>query len=248
MRTRLSTPKDFEVATNFAADVIPIINAAHAASEAAVCSAFAGTNDIALNGDTAAQVWASATSYWNQAVAAGSDWNVGWTILPRGTDPTFEAQRQLYNAQMRADFATIGVNIVSDVGADPSMGNPANVTNPILYQGDEIHPAPAGQIILTNYYAYAVMAKGSTATVTSITPNTGPMAGGTVCIVRGTEFRSGPALRLTVGGIQANEVVVIDDTTAQCTTGKSYGTGVGPVFAYTGNGSAALSGGGFTWT
>jgi hypothetical protein len=238
---------------NFSSNVVPIINAAHSAGEAAICSMLGGTNDIAVNGSTGAQTWTFATEYWNQAVAAGSNWNIAYTIMPRGTIPfdgnetRFETQRQLYNAQLLANGASVGVNFIADLGNDPSMGNPANLTNPQLWQSDQTHPAYVGELIVTSYYAAGVMSYNSTATVTSITPNSGPMEGGTAFTIKGTKFLSAPGIVAIVGGIQANEVRVIDDNTLEGVTGVAYGTGVGPIFVLTGDGAGVLLNG-WTWT
>jgi hypothetical protein len=55
-----------------------------------------------------------------------------------------------------------------------------------------------------------------TATVTSITPATGPAAGGTVVTAKGTHLSG--LKGVTVGGVAATAVTVVDSTTVKFTT------------------------------
>jgi hypothetical protein len=63
---------------------------------------------------------------------------------------------------------------------------------------------------------YAATATGSAPTVTSISPNTGPTAGGTAVTIAGTNFASGATV--TIGGAAATNVVVTNSTTITATT------------------------------
>jgi hypothetical protein len=55
------------------------------------------------------------------------------------------------------------------------------------------------------------------ATVTSVSPATGPAAGGTDITITGTNFAGATAVAL--GGVAATLVVVVDETTITCRTG-----------------------------
>ncbi len=60
-------------------------------------------------------------------------------------------------------------------------------------------------------------------TVTSVNPNTGPLAGGTVVTIRGTNFlepQAGPGsgTRVKFGALDAASVTIVDDTTLTATT------------------------------
>lgn len=54
------------------------------------------------------------------------------------------------------------------------------------------------------------------ATIDSVTPATGPAAGGTNVVIKGTNF--GGATAVTFGGTAATNVKVVDETTITCTT------------------------------
>ncbi len=56
-----------------------------------------------------------------------------------------------------------------------------------------------------------------TATVTAVTPATGPAAGGTAVVITGTKFRLGSTV--SIGGVACTSVVVVDQTTINCATG-----------------------------
>lgn len=56
-----------------------------------------------------------------------------------------------------------------------------------------------------------------TATIDTVTPATGPAAGGTPIVIKGTDFSG--ASGVTVGGVAATAFVVINNTTITCTTG-----------------------------
>ncbi len=56
-----------------------------------------------------------------------------------------------------------------------------------------------------------------TATVTAVTPATGPAAGSTAVVITGTKFRLGSTV--SIGGVACTSVVVVDQTTINCITG-----------------------------
>ena len=64
---------------------------------------------------------------------------------------------------------------------------------------------------LTNGYTYVVAP-----TVTSVSPNNGPPAGGTAVTITGTNFAAGATV--TFGGTAATNVVVVNSTTITATT------------------------------
>jgi hypothetical protein len=69
-----------------------------------------------------------------------------------------------------------------------------------------------GNATLTGGYTYVAIAP----TITTVTPTTGPMAGGTTITVTGTNFT--PTTTVTVGGISATSVVVSNATTLTALT------------------------------
>ena len=70
---------------------------------------------------------------------------------------------------------------------------------------------------LTNGYTYVVVP-----TVTSVSPNNGPPAGGTAVTITGTNFAAGATA--TFGGTAATNVVVVNSTTITATTPAGTGT------------------------
>jgi hypothetical protein len=103
-------------------------------------SDFIGTNDFSAGG-LATTVEANQTTLFNTASAAGCGPMYMPTTLPRGdfvTNPSHETQRQALLAWDRANAPLLGASII-DTAADPTLGNTANLTNPLVYQ-DQTHP------------------------------------------------------------------------------------------------------------
>lgn len=82
----------------------------------------------------------------------------------------------------------------------------------------------------------------ATATVTSITPATGPQAGGTAVTIRGTNFSGATGVTI---GVAATSVVVVNDTTITCVTGATT-AGAKNVVVADDSGNATLTNG-FTY-
>ena len=70
--------------------------------------------------------------------------------------------------------------------------------------------------VLSTVVAAYVYAGCSPVTVTGVTPNTGPAAGGTPVTITGTNFIS--PVSVTFGGVAATNVVVVNSTTITATT------------------------------
>jgi hypothetical protein len=77
-------------------------------------------------------------------------------------------------------------------------------------------------------------------TVTSVTPNTGTLAGGTPVTIAGTNFLSGATV--TIGGVAATSVVVVSATSITATT-PAGAAGAANVVVTTTSGSGTLTGG-----
>lgn len=71
-------------------------------------------------------------------------------------------------------------------------------------------------VISTNLDTVSVLLNSAAPTVTSVSPDRGPTAGGTQITVRGTGFAAGSTVR--VGGADASEVTVVDGRTITATT------------------------------
>ena len=82
-------------------------------------------------------------------------------------------------------------------------------------------------------------------TVGTVTPNTGPTAGGSLITIRGTGFA--PGATVTVGGVPATGVTVVDAMTITATTPPG-AVGSVPVVVTNPNGRAGTLPNGFTYT
>jgi len=109
-----------------------------------------GTNDIGSGGATAAQAYASLTSYIKAAQAAGYK-VVASTILPFNKD---ELTRESYNVLIRQN--TAGADAIADPASDPTIGCSSCSTNHVYFAVDDTHPLGPGQAILANYFANAI--------------------------------------------------------------------------------------------
>ncbi len=125
---------------NAAANVDSLYNAANTTN---ICLCWAGTNDLKLNGRTAAQVYADTITYCQARQAAG--WKVVvLTTLPRQNDATFETTRTTLNTSIRTNWATFA-DALADVGGDAQLGpNAAASTNLAYYHADTIHCIDSG--------------------------------------------------------------------------------------------------------
>ncbi len=82
-------------------------------------------------------------------------------------------------------------------------------------------------------------------TVTTVTPSGGPIGGGTVITIRGTNFLIGASV--TVGGGAATGVTVVNDTTITATT-PSHAAGQVPVVVINPDGRSGSLSNGFTYS
>lgn len=120
------------------ASAAAIIDPRIESGETNVCSLWAGTNDIAINGRTAAQVYADITTFVSARIAASWDAVVVATPLPRGAGAIageYAALRTLILAN------TAGADAVADPISDATL---AAAWGDGTYDIDDIHPNTAG--------------------------------------------------------------------------------------------------------
>lgn len=116
-----------------------------------------GTNDMArgVGGDfSAASAYARLVSYGQTAQADGFKM-VAFTILPRqdvGTPAGFEAERLIFNADVRANYLTFA-NALADVAADSRLQDPTNAT---YFNADLVHLTAAGYAVVAGIVKTAV--------------------------------------------------------------------------------------------
>lgn len=144
-----------DLVANYAAEVVPWYSASRARNVLVVA---AGTNNMANGSQSAATALAEYYSYCDTAKAAG--WRiVVCTVLPRSgaaNDATFEVNRLLFNADIRANYLARGYSSLADVASIALMGAPNAEKNTNYYQ-DLIHPTVAGQRVLEPIYRAAVL-------------------------------------------------------------------------------------------
>jgi lysophospholipase L1-like esterase len=113
---------------------------------------FAGTNDIWLAGQTAAQTFTAFQTYFNARVAAG--WVAARiivvTMLPRQATPANEASRITLNASWVSNQGSMGYKLAL-VDQDANIGLPGSQSNATYYNADLIHPKDAGHAVAAPY-------------------------------------------------------------------------------------------------
>lgn len=95
--------------------------------------------------------------------------------------------------------------------------------------------------------AYQLITVYYTPTFTSISPNSGPLAGGTAVVIRGTDFADGGAFGVTIGGAAATSVVRVNATYITAVTPVSPTTGAKDVVITNNGGQTATGTGAFTY-
>ncbi len=150
-----------------------------------------GTNSLATGSRTIAQNIADTYALCDAARALGTNVKiVVATLLPRsdaGIRGTYEADRQTYNTEMRANAVALGhAHVVWDVCVSGmgAAGDSDNLTN---FQSDKVHPAAAG---------FALLAPGYLAAVLSFSPPTPPQTGKQLTIERVLDWTSDPNIYL----------------------------------------------------
>lgn len=126
-----------------------------------IFSIFAGTNDFGQLGDSPTEVGRKLVDYVHARKLYGWDRVIVATMLPRdhAADvdyPHFEADRLAFNTWLRANWSSFADGLV-DVGADPIMGDVANILDTTYYL-DGVHPTALGHTILAPYFETAIRA------------------------------------------------------------------------------------------
>ena len=132
----------------------------------------------------------------NNGPAAG-----GTAITISGTNFVSGATATLGGTAATNVVVVNSTTITATTAAHAAGAVTVTVTNPDTQSGS-----------LTNGYTYL----GAAPTVTGVSPNNGPAAGGTAITISGTNFVSGATA--TLGGTAATNVVVVNSTTITATT------------------------------
>lgn len=230
------------ILSNAPSNVDPLITTAHGAGQLAVVSCFAGTNDIGENGTDGPDLLTIATNYFQGRKTAGADICIGWTVLPRAGPNLFgdiAVRLNAYNALLRANYASIGIDYLLDVAACPSLAT--NNADGTTYNTDGLHPTTLGQNILAPFWGWAAVAHGSSVALTSALPGFGQLSGGTGISIVGSGLTGINAVAFA--GIQAVSKTVNSSTSISASTGQAYANGAGDVVVIGPNGSARLAAG-----
>lgn len=114
-----------------------------------------GTNDMSVNGLSAADAFAAVVTYVNTVKALGAIVIVG-TVAARdmvGDASDLMTRIDAYNVLVRAGASTYGYT-VADIGASALFDTRADASNATYYKADKIHMTTAGQdtaaLILSN--------------------------------------------------------------------------------------------------
>ena len=132
-----------------------------------VATVFAGTNDVAVFGDTVANTVTYMALEIQQLRAAGCRVFVG-TMLSRNG---FDTQKDSYDTALLQQSKTMGADGFIDFASDPLLGADGASTNATWFQGDDTHPTQTGQnrmgVIASNslnYYFGSTAASPNTTT------------------------------------------------------------------------------------
>jgi len=136
--------------TNGATKVDPLYSASRNQN---ICVCFAGTNDMAIGGVSAATAIARLSQYCSDRRSAG--WKVVvCTILPRG-DNDIETRRATVNADI---LASVGVysDAVANVAGDSRIGDSGDEDDLTYYSADTVHPNAAGAAVIAGIVQAAI--------------------------------------------------------------------------------------------
>ncbi len=153
---------------------------------------------------------------------------IGLVTLGDGTNPV-GATGQIYNgpemnvAETVVDNAQIGTTTANVVNAFLKPGligvYEVDIQIPTSQPTDPSAQLFIAQNVFTSNIVVIPVVSPTNAgipTVTGVSPNTGPEAGGTAVTIKGTNFAAGATV--TFGGVVATNIVVVNNTTITCTT------------------------------
>jgi lysophospholipase L1-like esterase len=115
-----------------------------------------GINDFRA-GSSPSAVYSQLTSYCALRRATGFKIIIG-TVTPcsiGGTDINYEANRQEFNANVRANYSSFADGLF-DIGNDANMGQAGQETNTTYYSGDNCHPNNTGYAIVAGLAKIAI--------------------------------------------------------------------------------------------
>jgi hypothetical protein len=144
-----------QMAADYATRVKPFYNAARSKTILVVGG---GTTNSIAQGMSGAAALTAYFAYCDQATSDGL-LPIGCTVLPRsdaGASPTFETDRQTFNAGLVSGAAAHGL-VIADPASVSGMGAAGDSNNLTNYQADKIHPTTVGQGLIEPAYRSAVL-------------------------------------------------------------------------------------------
>lgn len=122
---------------------------------------YGGTNDICIDGYTAAQAWQNISQAIQARKALGARVIVADIISRTGCDTT----RDTLNSSIRSGWQTAGANGFVDLAASTVFGKDGGYENTTYYESDGTHLTVAGEELLAGFMSNAVnYLDGSTST------------------------------------------------------------------------------------
>jgi hypothetical protein len=118
------------------------------------------------------------------------------------------------------DFTNVGTTTVTFGGT--AATNVLVVSTTAITCDTPTHAAGAVDVVVTNDFGTDTLVGGYTyhnpPTLTSVTPDNGPEAGGTPVTLTGTDFTTAGTTTVTFGGTAATNLVIVDTVTITCDT------------------------------
>lgn len=129
----------------------------------AIYFAMIGTNDDGGGSDSAAYAAALGQHFANRK-AAGFTYCVAATLLAKGGNATFNANRAALNTILRSSAwqTTWGIDAVVDFAANATIGTDAAASN-TTYFSDGVHPTQAGNVVMETIFRPVINALGAPA-------------------------------------------------------------------------------------
>lgn len=102
-----------------------------------------------------ADCWTKTATICTMLRSYGFDQILIGTVLPSGTNPTTETNRQSYNTLVRSNFAAVADG-VADFGADVTIGVAGAQNNTTYYNVDKLHLKDVGYVIVASIAKTAI--------------------------------------------------------------------------------------------
>jgi len=216
--------------------VLTLLAAGKAAGKMTIAHCAAGHNDIVQSapGSVAAMA-TTASSYASAVKTGGAQYMIAGTIYPTtDTSGPMEPTRSQWNAYLRANYKSMGIDVLCDYDLEPQLQNPSDTTRYL----DGIHFTSAGANIAATIHAWAVMSLRSSLRISSVSVSSGAIAGGTTVDIFGSGFSG--ATRVAFHALPAASFQIIGDGHIRAVTATASLRGLGYVYVIGAQGADRL--------